>query len=154
MAHRTSKPIGSHCRVLGVASKSINYGRGFHNCTWFKMAEKVVMVSYNELNKVVKIPTDIQKSEIELLREQCSKLFKFGTNVKLEIIFQKYDSDWDAMIDLDDSFVLSNKDKLKMVVQPILTDIEVRSNSHCMYMYFNYWSRVFLYQMYLSPLHQ
>ena len=51
------------------------------------MAEKVVMVSYNKLNNVVKIPMDIQKSEIELLRKQCSKLFKFGTNVKLEIIF-------------------------------------------------------------------
>ena len=51
------------------------------------MAEKVAMVSYNKLNNFIKILTDIQKSEIELMREQCSKLFKFGTNVKLEIIF-------------------------------------------------------------------
>ena len=38
------------------------------------------------------------------------------------IIFQKYDPDWNAYVDLTDDDFIDHKDKLKMVVQPLLKD--------------------------------
>ena len=52
----------------------------------------------------------------------------------LELVFQKFDNEWEAWIDVDESYALQEKDKLKMIVQPTLTssvtsasqDLEVR----------------------------
>ena len=85
--------------------------------------EKAVMVSYNDLNKIVKLPGDSHGvTDVATLRSECKKLFKFGANVHLDIVFQKYDVDWDAFVDLTDDTELQHKDKLKMVVQPTLSD--------------------------------
>jgi hypothetical protein len=83
------------------------------------MATKSVMVSYNDLNKIVTLQSN---ENLETLKKRCVSLFKFGANVKLDIVFQKYDPDWDAQIDLCDDYLLIHKDKLKMVVQPLLND--------------------------------
>ena len=83
------------------------------------MERKSVMVSYNDLNKIVTLASD---ETVKMLKEQCVSLFKFGANVKLDIVFQKYDPDWDALIDLCDDDLIMHKDKLKMVVQPLLSD--------------------------------
>lgn len=71
-----------------------------------------------DLNKVVKLKQD---GDIRKLKEPNS-LFKFGTNIKLDIVSQKYDPDWDALVDLCDDDILKHKDMLKMVVQPLLND--------------------------------
>lgn len=54
--------------------------------------------------------------------------FKFGSNIKLDIISQKYDPEWDALVDLSDEDFLNHKDKLKMVIQPLLNDYSVNSS--------------------------
>ena len=79
------------------------------------------MVSYNELNKVIKLAGD---STVKLLKEECVSLFKFGVNIKLDLVFQRYDPEWDAFVDLFDDEILKHKDKFKMVVQPLLRDAE------------------------------
>lgn len=88
-------------------------------------ADKKVMVSFNDLNKVISIHSGTGKRDINVLKEQCIRMFKFGSNIKLDMTFQRYDSDWAAFVDLQDSDDLNNKDKLKLVIQPMLTDNEV-----------------------------
>lgn len=78
-----------------------------------------MMVSFNELNKIVTLASD---ATAKMLKEECVSLFKFGANIQLDIVFQKYDPDWDALIDMGDDDLLIHKDKLKMVVQPLLHD--------------------------------
>ena len=89
-------------------------------------ANKSIMVSYNDLNKIIKLSHD---ADIQLLKERCLHLFKFGPNIKLfDLIFQKYDPDWDAYVDLTYDDFINHKDKLKMVVQPLLKDQSVASS--------------------------
>ena len=87
------------------------------------MAKKQILVSYNESNKLIKVsPSQTGTNlEVQILREECMKLFKFYSNVSLDIFFQKYDADWDAWIDIDDNYAFDSKEKLKVVVQPILS---------------------------------
>ena len=59
------------------------------------MESKCVMVSYNDLNKIVTLASD---DTVKMLKEQCVSLFKLGANVKLDIVFQKYDPDCDALM--------------------------------------------------------
>ena len=83
---------------------------------------KLVLVSYNNSNKVVKLPDIETKAELSYLVKECKKMFKFGANVNLNVTFQRYDPDWDAYVDIDEDFVLQKKDKLNMIVLPLLTD--------------------------------
>ena len=76
----------------------------------------------DDLNKTVILASD-DSNTVKMLKEQCVSLFKFGANVKLDIVFQNYDPDWDALIDLCDNDLLMHKDKLRMVVQPLLNDV-------------------------------
>ena len=46
----------------------------------------------------------------------------FGSNVNLLVTFQKFDKDWGEYINLEIPAVLSDKDKLKAVVTPLLVD--------------------------------
>ena len=74
-----------------------------------------MLVSYNELNKVVRIPLQSGERDLEYLRRECRKLFKFGTNISLDFVFQKFDPEWGELIDLSEDSVLKEKDKLKMM---------------------------------------
>ena len=87
-------------------------------------AMKTVLVSYNGSSKVFRLTRE-EGDEFDSLKRQCRTMFKFGANVELQIVFQKYDPDWDHLVDVDeDSCFLEDKDKLHMVVQPILIDKE------------------------------
>jgi hypothetical protein len=87
------------------------------------MAAKEVLVSYNECNKLMKIPPQPEGgSEVKFLQAECMKLFKFSSNVSLDVVFQKYNSEWDAWVDIDGSYMLEDREKFKMVVQPSLND--------------------------------
>ena len=85
-------------------------------------SKKVVLISYNDFNKIVSIPQKQNQPDLEYLTQQCKKLFKFGVNVNLDIVFQKFDPEWNTLVDLTEDYILSNKDKLNMVVQPMLND--------------------------------
>ena len=58
---------------------------------------------------------------MEFLWKKCLKLFKFFSNVTLDFVFHKFDNEWEAWIDVDESYELKEKDKLKIIVQPTLT---------------------------------
>ncbi len=81
--------------------------------------EKLVLVSYLERNKIIRIPSSIN-DELAYLKKEFKKSFSFGENVNLDITFQKFDSEWDQYIDLESPVVFIDKDKLKAVVTPLL----------------------------------
>lgn len=79
-----------------------------------------VLVSYNGRNKLVKIPGQFEGKDIDYLDKQCRKLFSFSSNVHINLTFQKYDPIWETDLDLDEDYTATNKDKLKLVVTPLL----------------------------------
>ena len=85
------------------------------------MSLKNILLSYLERNIFVKVPQNLQSSEIQYLEKEFRKLFHFGTNVHMTVIFQRYDTDWNEYIDLDEEAVLNEKDKLKVIVTPTIT---------------------------------
>lgn len=53
-----------------------------------------------------------------------------------ELVFQKYDPDWDSSIDVEDGTELNNKDKLKAIV----LEKPAETVSHfCMWFSFKLW---------------
>ena len=84
-------------------------------------AKKEVLVLYLERNKVVSIPVSESADELSYLKE-FNNIFSFGSNVNLLVTFQKFDKDWGEYINLEIPAVLSDKDKLKAVVTPLLVD--------------------------------
>ena len=85
-------------------------------------AKKEVLVSYLERNKVVSIPVSESADELSYLKKEFNNIFSFGSNVNLLVTFQKFNKDWGEYIDLETPAVLSDKDKLKAVVTPLLVD--------------------------------
>lgn len=86
---------------------------------------KTVLVSYLESHKLIVIPADRREtSDLHYLQRCCLERFNFsvGSNVRIIVTLQKYDSDWDSYIDLDENYVADNRDKLKLIVSPALTD--------------------------------
>jgi hypothetical protein len=57
---------------------------------------------------------------MKFLEEEFRKEFKFHSNVHLTITFQKYDADWGSFVDLEENVSLPFKEKLKVVVSPVL----------------------------------
>ena len=81
---------------------------------------KTVLVSYLEKNKRIKISPKQSESDLEYLRSEFLVQFKFEANIKLDVTFQRFDSDWNDFVDLEDTDEICDKDKLKAVVTPIL----------------------------------
>ena len=42
--------------------------------------------------------------------------------MNLRVTFQKYDSDWECFVDLEEGYAVVHKDKLKAVITPLLRD--------------------------------
>jgi len=88
------------------------------------MSDRAVLLSYGERNKVVKIPPGV--NDLTFLRNVVEKTF-----LKVEeshggakVYFQKYDTEWEEWVDVDEDFVAETKDKLKVVVTSMLvTDL-------------------------------
>ncbi len=81
--------------------------------------EKKVLVSYNDSKKVIVVHPDLSREEeMVFLLEKCKKLFLFGGNESSDqrVQLQAFDSEWDAWVDVDDSYSLRAKEKLKLVV--------------------------------------
>ena len=93
---------------------------------------KTVLVSYcpvtnSERNKIIQIPEECREGDITYLKRKCREFFAFGNNVSLEMIFQRFDSDWECYIDLEEDSVVFHKEKLKLVVTPSLNDCTASS---------------------------
>ena len=59
-------------------------------------------------NTVVKLPEELEVSDIHYLSNEFRRRFSFGSNVHVDIVFQKYDEDWKEYIDLDEHAVLGH----------------------------------------------
>ena len=92
---------------------------------------KTVLVSYLEKKKRMVIPPEKSESDFEYLKCEFLTQFKFEQNVKLNITFQKFYTEWpNDYVDLEDTDEIEDKDKLKAVVIPILTQ-EMPEASAC-----------------------
>lgn len=84
--------------------------------------EKRVLLSYIDRKKQVIIPPDTVDN-MNYLKQEFLSSFNFSKNIKMAVTFQRYDPEWDDFVDLDDCAVIENKDKLKVVVCPLLADV-------------------------------
>ena len=85
------------------------------------MARKVLL-SYMERNKPVTIPEEQNDGHVDFLRQEFLKNFYYSKNVRLNVTFQRFDLEWNEYVDLEDDATVHNKDKLKVIVSPCLTD--------------------------------
>ncbi len=74
-----------------------------------------VLVSFKERSKIIKLNVveSQSESEYEWLMGEVKKSFNLEAHD--DVLLQKFDEDWTEYIDLDDSSVLSNKDRLRVV---------------------------------------
>lgn len=86
------------------------------------MADKQVLISYLDRNKIIKIPSSAESDELSYLNKEFKAAFSFGANVNIQVTFQKFDKEWGEFIDLETPIALNHKDKLKAVVMPLLVD--------------------------------
>ena len=89
-----------------------------------KMSDRAVLLSYGERNKAVKMLPSA--NDLSFLRNVVERTFlkveesHGGANV----YFQKYDTEWEEWVDVDEDFVAETKDKLKVVVTcTLVTDL-------------------------------
>lgn len=90
----------------------------------FTNMSRSVLISFSESNKKVVIPSVTHVNDLEYLRRICLTKFNFQSspNVRIELTLQKYDTDWETFVDLDDDYIAEDRDKLKLLVSPSLTD--------------------------------
>ena len=87
------------------------------------MSARAVLLSDGKRNKVVKIPPGV--NHLTFLRNVVKETF-----LKVEeshggakVYFQKYDTEWEEWVDVDEDFVAETKDKLKVVTSTLVTDL-------------------------------
>ena len=81
---------------------------------------KVVLLSYLDRNKLVKVPEDKSESDVEYLKREFRKEFACENQVSIFIVLQRFDQEWGEYIDLDKDDIVENKMKLKVVIHPLL----------------------------------
>ena len=73
-----------------------------------------VLVTYLERNQVFCLSEKGTKGYLEDLKSQVSSYFKMADN--RIIIIQKFDSEWECFIDLDNDTDLHDREKIKVVL--------------------------------------
>ena len=86
------------------------------------MAVRTVLVCYLEHKKVIRLPPQSAVQDLTYLSNEFLKAFSFDSNVNLKVTFQRYNEDWGEDVDLDESDEIFDKDKLKVIVTPLLSD--------------------------------
>ena len=84
------------------------------------MESKTVLLKYQKSRKKVVIPVEKQTSELVYLEAAFRKLFNFEKQVNLIISFQRFDSDFDEFVDLEDGDELRHLETLNVVVTAVL----------------------------------
>ena len=79
-----------------------------------------VLLCYLENKKALMLPPKAEVEDLSYLNSEFLKTFSFQSNVKLRVTFQRYDEMWGEYVDLDESDEIFDKDKLKVVVTPLL----------------------------------
>ena len=82
---------------------------------------KTVLLSYLDRKKVVRLlPSESEESDIVRLMTEFKSAFSFEKQVSIDVTFQRFEKEWDDYVDLDKDCVIADKDRLKVVVMPIL----------------------------------
>ena len=50
----------------------------------------MMLVSYMERNKVIKVPLDCEEGDIVYLKKEFMKQFSFASQVSIDVAFQRY----------------------------------------------------------------
>lgn len=79
-----------------------------------------VLLSYGDRNKPITIPPEVEEA-VPYIKKQFLKDFDFAPNVKLRVTLQTFQDDWNEFVDIDDDALISSKEKLKVVVTPLLS---------------------------------
>lgn len=66
------------------------------------------------------IPAEKKTSDLSFLELSFRQVFNFEKQVNLAISFQRYDRDFDELVDLEDSDEVTHLEKLNVVVTPVL----------------------------------
>jgi len=78
---------------------------------------KVVLVSYLERNKVIKIPEE-ENEELSYLKKSFFEAFEIE-NGTVSVSFQYYSTEWDEYVELEPFDTIENKGKYKVVTTPL-----------------------------------
>ena len=78
-----------------------------------------VLVSYSERNQIFTVS---ESGGTKSLKVQVSKYFGIAADVK--ILLQRFDTEWETFIDLDDDTKLKNHDRVKVTILPSSTIAE------------------------------
>ena len=84
---------------------------------------KVVLLCYQERKKKIAIAAEAAQNELDYLKGEFLKSFGLLQSVKVhQITLQRFDSEWNEYVDVEEEDVLQNKDKLKVLVSPCVLD--------------------------------
>ena len=83
-------------------------------------ASKTVLLKYQEHRRKVIIPAEKDTSDLSFLESSFRKIFNFEKQVNLSISFQRYDADFDELVDLEYGDDIKHLEKLNVVVTPVL----------------------------------
>ena len=81
-----------------------------------------VLVSYLDRRKIIKIPDNKKESDLQYLSSEVLRAFNFVSSVQLNVTFQKYSEEW-GEVDLDEIDGIADRDKLKVVITPMLESL-------------------------------
>ena len=84
------------------------------------MCFKCFLLSYLERNKIVKIPQEKEQTDLLFICQEFTNSLSFERNVGLCLSFQRYDDEWEAIVEIDEGEEI-NTEKIRAVVMPILT---------------------------------
>ena len=90
-----------------------------HRC--LTMDSKTVLLKYKESRKKIVIPAEKGISDMAFVESSFRKLFKFEGQVNLTISFQRFDMDFQELVDLEENEELQDMEKLNVVVTSTVT---------------------------------
>uniref|UniRef100_A0A1X7UQ92 Uncharacterized protein n=1 Tax=Amphimedon queenslandica TaxID=400682 RepID=A0A1X7UQ92_AMPQE len=82
--------------------------------------DKIVLLSYLDWNKEVKVPELKKENDIAFLEMEFRCHFNYQENVHLGVTFQRYNDTWTEYVDLDCDAKVSSMEKLKVIVSPVI----------------------------------
>uniref|UniRef100_A0A1X7U1X5 Uncharacterized protein n=1 Tax=Amphimedon queenslandica TaxID=400682 RepID=A0A1X7U1X5_AMPQE len=82
--------------------------------------DKVVLLSYLDQNKEVKVPELKELTDIAFLEMKFRRHFNYQDNVHLGVTFQHYNDTWKEYVDLDCDAKVTSMEKLKVIVSPVI----------------------------------
>jgi len=74
-----------------------------------------VLLQFGERRKIVKVKKEEGPNDVAVLRRVFFRDFYSG-NEDASVYFQRFDQEWDEYIDIDDDYVVTEKDRLRAVV--------------------------------------